>query len=72
MASSTEEELQQKVSESVGGTDASWMTLGAITDQAKTITADVHRVRSHPFIPADVVVGGFIYDVDSGLLNPVV
>lgn len=72
MASSTEEELQQKVSESVGGTDASWMTLGAITDQAKTIKADVHRVTSHPFIPEDVMVGGFIYDVDSGLLNPVV
>lgn len=71
MASSSEEALQQAISDSVGGTDASWMTLGAITDQKKTVRADLHRVRSHPFIPEDVLVGGFLYDVDTGLLNPV-
>jgi carbonic anhydrase len=29
----------------------------------------VHRVRSHPLIPDSVLVGGFLYDVDTGLLN---
>ena len=70
MASATEEELQARIGASAGA-DASWMTLGAITDQEKTVRADLHRIRSHPFIPADVAVGGFIYDVDTGLLNPV-
>ena len=33
--------------------------------------ADVMRVRSHPLIGDDILVGGFIYDVDTGLLDPV-
>ena len=70
MASSTEDELKARVGDSAG-TDASWMTLGAITDQQATVRADVHRVQSHPLIPESVLVGGFIYDVDSGLLKPV-
>jgi carbonic anhydrase len=28
-------------------------------------------VHAHPLIPDTVKVGGFIYDVDTGLLNPV-
>ena len=71
MATSTEDELKTKISESAG-TDASWMTLGAIVDQQATVRADVHRVRSHPLIPERVLVGGFVYDVDSGLLQPVI
>ncbi|KQV76333.1 carbonic anhydrase [Aeromicrobium sp. Root344] len=70
MASSTEDELKARVGD-VAGTDASWMTLGAIVDQENTVRADVMRVRSHPLIPDDIAVGGFIYDVDTGLLNPV-
>jgi carbonic anhydrase len=70
MASSTEDELKARVSDSAG-TDASWMSLGAIDDQENTVRADVMRVRSHPLISDDILVGGFIYDVDTGLLNPV-
>lgn len=70
MATSTEAELKKRVGESAGQ-DASWMTLGAITDQKNTVTADVLRVRSHPLIGEDILVGGFIYDVDSGLLERV-
>jgi carbonic anhydrase len=29
----------------------------------------VQKVRSHPLIPETVHVGGFLYDVDSGLLT---
>jgi carbonic anhydrase len=70
MASSTEDELKARVAESAG-TDASWMSLGAIVDQEQTVRADVMRVRSHPLIRDDILVGGFIYDVDTGLLQPV-
>lgn len=70
MASSTEDELKQRVGDSAG-VDASWMTLGAITDQSSTIKADVLRVQTHPLISDDILVGGFIYDVDSGLLERV-
>ena len=57
MTKSTESELQKQVGE-VAGKDASWMTLGVIDDQINTIRADVQRVRSHPLISEDVLVGG--------------
>jgi carbonic anhydrase len=71
MASSTEDELKQRLATSAGR-DADWMTLGAIVDQRRTIEADVIRVKTHPLIDDSVSVGGFLYDVDSGLLEPIV
>ncbi|MGA8986437.1 beta-class carbonic anhydrase [Aeromicrobium sp.] len=70
MASSTEDELKERIGASAGA-DASWMSLGAIVDQEHTIRGDVMRVRSHPLIGNDIQVGGFLYDVDTGLLNRV-
>ena len=68
MASSTEEELRQRVGASAGQ-DASWQWFHAIPDQRSALGHDVATVRSHPLIPDTVMVGGFIYDVDSGLLE---
>ncbi|MGZ5372432.1 MAG: carbonic anhydrase, partial [Aeromicrobium sp.] len=70
MASSTESELHEQISASAG-TDASWLSLGVITNQKSTIRADVQKVRSHPLISNEVLVGGFLYDVETGLLNRV-
>ncbi|WP_313404592.1 carbonic anhydrase [Aeromicrobium sp.] len=70
MASSTEEQVKEGIA-SFTGTDASWMTIGVIEDQESTVRHDVHRVKSHPLVPDSVEVGGFLYDVDSGLLKPV-
>ena len=70
MAKSSEDELKEKLGHAAGK-DASWMTLGAINDQMATIRADVQRVRTHPLISEDVLVGGFLYDVETGLLQPV-
>jgi carbonic anhydrase len=71
MATSTEDELKQRIGQSTGS-DASWMSLGAIVDQRRTIEADVLRVRSHPLLSDELMVGGFLYDVDTGLLERVV
>jgi carbonic anhydrase len=67
MASSTLEELRRKVGESAGQ-DVSWQTFDVIDDQEATLVDDVRTVRSHPLIPETVEVGGFMYDVDTGLL----
>jgi carbonic anhydrase len=40
-----------------------------VDDQLAALEDDVSKVRSHPLIPESVVVGGFIYDVDTGLLE---
>jgi carbonic anhydrase len=68
MSSATEEELHERVSESAG-MDASWQPFHVVSDQLAALAEDVHRVRSHPLIPDRVRVGGFLYDVDSGLMT---
>ncbi|MFT4084795.1 MAG: carbonic anhydrase [Nocardioides sp.] len=68
MASSTKEQLIERISTSAGQ-DASWMPLSVVDDQVRALNEDVHKVTSHPLIPADTAVGGFIYDVDTGLLT---
>lgn len=68
MASASEAELQARVGERQGR-DASWLSIGAIGDQRRALVEDVHRVRSHPLIPDEVAVAGFLYDVDTGLLE---
>jgi len=70
MASKSERELLMDITKAAG-TDASWLDLGAIDDQHLSIVEDVHRVSSHPLIGDHVKVGGFLYDVDSGLLDQV-
>ncbi|MGZ5417698.1 MAG: beta-class carbonic anhydrase [Nocardioides sp.] len=71
MASSTLDELRARVGESAGQ-DASWQTFGVVEDQVAALEDDVRKVRSHPLIPDRVEVGGFVYDVDTGLLDPVI
>ena len=71
MASSTEAELHERVSASAG-VDATWQPFHVVSDQLAALAEDVERVRSHPLIPASVTIGGFLYDVDTGLLQPIV
>jgi carbonic anhydrase len=68
MAGSTEDELRERVGASAGQ-DASWQTFSVVPDQEAALLEDVRKVRSHPLIPDDVEVGGFLYDVDTGLLD---
>ena len=68
MASASEEELRAKVGASAG-TDASWQSFGVVTDQLDQLRQDVAKVRTHPLIGDRARVGGFLYDVDTGLLT---
>lgn len=70
MASATEDELRERVSESAGQ-DARWQSFGVVPDQHDALVHDVRSVRAHPLIPDTVAVGGFLYDVDSGLLDQI-
>jgi carbonic anhydrase len=68
MASSTEEQLHERVSASAG-VDASWQRFHVVDDQLAALADDVRIVRSHPLVADSVAVGGFIYDVDTGRLT---
>jgi carbonic anhydrase len=68
VATSTEAEIRERVEKSAG-VDASWQPFHVVEDQLRALGEDVHKVTSHPLIGDRAVVGGFIYDVDSGLLS---
>ena len=68
LASASEEELRVKVGESAG-MDASWQSFEVVTDQLDQLRQDVAKVRAHPLIGDRAQVGGFLYDVDTGLLT---
>ncbi len=68
MTANTEAELRDQVEKSAGQ-DASWQHFDVIADQVTALEEDVAKVRSHPLIPKAVAVGGFVYDVDTGLLE---
>jgi len=71
MASATQDELRARVGRSAG-VDASWQTFGVVDDQKAALQDDVRKVKAHPLIPESVAVGGFLYDVDTGLLAELV
>jgi carbonic anhydrase len=64
------EELRRRLREGFGA-DASDIDFLPFTDLAQSVRDDVATIRNSPFVPEDVPVSGFIYDVHSGRLQPV-
>lgn len=67
MASATDDEVHALIAEQ-HGLDTRSLTWGTISDPDARLRADVTRITSSPYIPAQVAVGGFRYDVDTGLV----
>ena len=68
MASATDEQVHEAIRESAG-TDTRSLRFETIADQRATLAADVQRIRSSPYLPADLAVVGAIYDVRTGRLD---
>ena len=68
MATHTEQQLRDRVGESAG-LDASWQQFNVVEDQVSALKEDVQKLLSHPLIPEEILVGGFLYDVDTGLID---
>lgn len=71
MASSTEKDLHAIIDER-SGMDTSWLTFGASPDQIDRLHADVRKITSHPLVKDRAEVGGFMYDVDTGLMEQLI
>jgi len=69
MSGGTEEDVHQAVTDA-GGPDTRSISFLTTTDQRAAVEQDVQRVRSWPYL-RDLVVGGFIYDLDTGCLRRV-
>ncbi|HJE50650.1 MAG TPA: carbonic anhydrase [Tessaracoccus flavescens] len=70
MASRTDDQLRHIIAEKTG-VDSSWINFGSNPDQLGQLRRDVDAVASHPLVKGQAEVGGFIYDVDTGLLNQI-
>ena len=70
MASGEDADIVARVREETGE-DLSDLTLGASTDQRARLIEDVDLLRTHPHVGERALVGGFLYDVDSGALEQV-
>jgi carbonic anhydrase len=57
---------------SEGGPSAVEMPLYAYHDIDENVRAQVERIKTSPYIAGDSPVSGFVYDVESGQLRPVV
>ncbi len=63
-----DEHLRRQIAEATGA-DASGLDFGGDPDQEARLAADVALLAGHPLIAGRAQVGGFRYDVESGLLE---
>ena len=70
MASESESQLHETI-EKQFGVDTRSVEFRTVENQRDALAYDVTRIRSYPLLQSGVVVGGAIYDVATGKLEPV-
>ena len=67
-----DEDLKARLKQETHLTASSPETFHAFTNLQNNVREQVQKVKSHPWIPKDIPVRGFVYDVKTGQLNEVV
>jgi carbonic anhydrase len=65
----TDDELNAKLSASTGDASPAPMRFFSYSDPEQNTQEQINKVRSHPWIARDVPVRGFVFDVETGLLQ---
>ena len=66
-----ESELRAKLTEKMGTVASEPAHFYAFDDLKENVRQQIAKVKSHPWIPKNIPVRGFIYDVKTGKLNEV-
>jgi carbonic anhydrase len=66
-----DEELMERLIKETGKKPDTPSTFYTFTNLEENVRQQIAKVRSHPWIPENVIVRGFIYDVDTGKLSEV-
>jgi carbonic anhydrase len=66
-----EPELRQRLAEKTGAMATEPANFYAFDDLQENVRRQVQRVKSHPWIPKNIPVRGFVYDVKTGKLEEV-
>lgn len=69
MASATEAEIHETVLNDFD-VDIRSLEIRVVSDQTEALARDLQRIRSYPLLPANLSVGGAVYDVHTGKLEP--
>jgi carbonic anhydrase len=70
MAKSTDEDVHELISREYG-VDTRSLEFHTVPDQDAALRRDLVRIRTYPYLPERLVVGGAVYDVHTGKLMPV-
>jgi carbonic anhydrase len=70
MAKSTDEEVHELITREYG-VDTRSLEFHTVPDQDAALRRDLVRIRTYPYLPEGLVVGGGVYDVHTGKLMPV-
>lgn len=70
MVTLSADSLRVRVAESAGRSADDWDPM-VVVDQRAVLASDLERLRTHPLLEGRVELGAFIYDVATGLLQPV-
>ncbi|MDW7981374.1 MAG: carbonic anhydrase [Thermomicrobium sp.] len=70
MLTFTDETLRRQLRETFGHDPSFWAFL-PFPDLEQSVRDDIQTIRSCPFIPPEIPISGFIYDVRTGRLHPV-
>jgi carbonic anhydrase len=70
MLTFTDEKLREKLKTETGH-DASQLHFHSFSDVEKSVKKQLQTIRSNPFLPRDIDVHGFIYDVRTGKLREI-
>jgi len=52
------------------GVDTRGIEIRTVADQLAALATDIQRIKSFPVLPTDLIVGGAIYDVNTGKILP--
>ncbi|MEZ0076643.1 beta-class carbonic anhydrase [Planotetraspora sp. GP83] len=70
MAKSTDDDVHKLIAAEYG-VDTRSLEFSTVPDQGAALKHDLTRIRTSPFLPGSLTVGGAIYDVRTGKLLPI-
>jgi len=53
---------------STAGREVEWLT---IADRNESVVDDVRRIRNHPLVPSRIPIYGYVYNVETGVLEEI-
>lgn len=69
MASGSEADVHAAIFRE-SGVDTRGIEIRTVADQSAALATDIQRIKSFPFLPEGLIVGGAIYDVNTGKILP--